>query len=271
MATAAEGPWGETKLVVGDRRYWRVGPLGFWVRRAEREWQVAEERYEDEAMAAAAAEPAPPDDVAWTRWASGTVDPPVRVRPVTPDRPVVVRPAQPFRILKGGQARMYIRIPVWVRIELAVENDPLPLTDIPTVRLSNTWFGSLFEGQLCYWTETSARRSIEGLAPRPHLAVAPMFVHNKVEAELPLEKVCLHTAGLSLYADERGLWTSEVRVTNSGPGAPERMEVSEGPPEEARGARLVAEPRERQKGGMLARTVGLLSSLPGMGGQGVAG
>lgn len=266
-----QSPWGQTELAAGDCRCWRIGPLGFWVRRAEREWQVAHQRFGEEALAAAAAGPAPPPELSWTRWASGTVNPPVRVRPMTPDRPVVVRPAQPFRILKGGIARIYIRIPVWARIELAVEDDPLQLTDIPTVELSNTWFGSLFEGQLCYWTETAARRSIEGFEPRPHLAVAPMFIHNQFQAELPLEKICLHTEGLSLYAGERGLWTSEVRVTNTGPGAPERIEVAAGPPEEAAGAEPVAEPRRRRASGFLARSVDLLQSLPGVGGQGVAG
>jgi hypothetical protein len=257
-------PWGETDFKVGDCRYWRIGPLGFWVRRAELEWQVAEERYDDEALVVAAKKPAPPQGAAWTRWASGAVNPPVRIRPITPDRPMVVRPAQPFRILKGGTARIYIRIPVWVRIELAVEDDPLPLMDIPTVQLSNTWFGSVFEGDLCYWTETSARRRYQNVEPRPHLAVTPMFIHNQVEAELPLEKLCLQTAGLGLYSSGGELWTSEVRVTNTGPGAPERIEVSSGPPEEARDAELICEPRQQSRGGVLARTFDFINSLPGL-------
>jgi hypothetical protein len=259
-------PWGETNLEVGDCRYWRIGPLGFWVRRAELEWQVAEQRYDDEDLVVAAAKPAPPADAAWSRWASGAVNPPVRIKPLTPDRPVVVRPAQPFRILKGGTARIYIRIPVWVRVELAVENDPITLVDLPTVHLSNTWFGSLFEGSLCYWTETSARRRYEDVESRPHLAAAPMFVHNKVEEELPLEKVCLRTAGLGLYFGGGELWTSEVRVTNTGPGAPERIDISSGPPEEAREAELLSEPREKPRGGVLARTFNLISALPGLDG-----
>jgi len=263
-------PWGETTLKVGDCRHWRVGPLGFWVRRAELEWQVTEERYDDEGLAVATKRPAPPEDAVWTRWASGEVDPPVRIRPMTPDRPVVVRPAQPFRVLKGGTARIYIRMPVWVRIELAVENDPLPLIDIPTVRMSNTWFGSVFEGTLCYWTETSARRRYDNVEPRPHLVTTPMFIHNKVEAELPLEKLCLRTAGLGIYEGSGELWASEVRATNTGPGAPEQIEISSGPPEEAREAELVFEPRQKPRGGMLARTFGFLGSLPGLDG-GVVG
>jgi hypothetical protein len=259
-------PWGETGLEVGECRYWRIGPLGFWVRREELEWQVAEQRCDDEGLVVAAAKPAPPPEAVWTRWASGSVNPPVRLRPLTPDRPVVARPAQPFRVLKGGTARIYVRIPVWVRVELAVENDPLPLIDLPTVRMSNTWFGSLFEGSLCYWTETSARRRFEGVEPRAHLATAPMFIQNKYQQELPLEKICLRTANLALFRAGDQLWTSEVQVTNTGPGAPERIEVAEGPPQEAAGAELLSPPRERQRGGVLTRSLGLISSLPGLDG-----
>ena len=69
-----------------------------------------------------------------------------------------------------------------------------------------------------------------------------------MEAELPLDKICLHAAHLAFYEGPDGLWTSEVRVTNTGPGAPERTEGAEGPPEEARGARLVSAPRQKPRG-----------------------
>ena len=271
MPKTETSPWGETTFEVGDCRYWRIGPLGFWIRRAEMEWQMVEQRYDDEALVVAADQPEPPEDAVWTRWASGSVQPPVRVRPVTPDRPVVVRPAQPFRILKGGRARIFIRIPVWVRIELVTKQGPLEITEVPTVQLSNTWFGSLFEGNLCYWTETAARRSIDGLAARPHLAVAPMNFHNSVEEELPLEKIRLRTGGLSFYEDARGLWTSEVQATSFGPDQPAKIEVADGPPPEAPGARLVSGPRQSEKDGVLDKAFDFLQTLPGMSGQNSAG
>jgi hypothetical protein len=91
-----------------------------------------------------------------------------------------------------------------------------------------------------------------------------------VEEELPLEKICLRTAELGLYLKDQDLWTSELRVTNTGPGAPERIEVAEGAPEEAPGAEKVAEPRRRPRGGVLARTFDFIGSLPGIHG-GAAG
>jgi hypothetical protein len=176
---------------------------------------------------------------------------------------VVVRPEQAFRILPRGSARIYISIPVWVRVELMTEPGPTTLTEMPTVRLSNTWFGSLFKGELCYWTETTARRKFDAREPQPHVATAPMLVRNDATDELPLEKVALASSMLGMYRGRDRLWTSEVKVVSSSPSQPQKVDVEEGPPSDAPEATLLSEPREKRKGGVLARTINLIQSIPG--------
>jgi hypothetical protein len=263
VSESSASPWADFEFEVGCCRFWRIGPLGFWIRRTAEEWQVAEDDSTAEGLVVAASEPQPPDAAAWSRWAGDPASGAVRLRPVTPDRSIVVRPEQAFRILQGGSARVYVSLPVWVRVELVGEAGPLTMIELATVRLSNTWFGSLFEGELCYWLATSARRTFEERAPRPHIAASPMTIHNVGGEELPLDCVCLHTAHLAIYEGRRGLWTSEVRVGSSSPTDPQRIEISTGPPPEAKEAELRSEPREQQRSGVLARAVGLLQSLPG--------
>jgi hypothetical protein len=265
VSEGKQSPWGEVTFEAGDCRCWQVGPLRFWVRRTPAEWQVAQKETDGEELRVAAAEPAPPDDAEWTRWASDPSLLSLRLSPVTPDRSVVVRPEQAFRVLQHGSARIYISVPVWVRIELLTDSGPLRIVDLPTVRLSNTWFGSLFEGELCYWLATSARRNIEHRVPPPHIATASMLIRNQAGDELPLETVSLATVGLSIYEDDRGLWTSEVRVTSASEKEPQRIEVPDGPPPEAQEAKRIAGPREQAKAGMVARAVGLLQALPSAG------
>jgi len=255
--------WDEFQLSVGECRHWQIGPLGLWVRRTVAEWQVAHEYGSGDALVVAAAEPPPPDGIEWVRWATGEAVPPLRLVPVTPDRPVVVRPEQAFRILPGDGARIYISLPVWVRVELAREGGARTLIDLPTVELSNTWFGSLFEGELCYWLTTTARRTVDARPARPHIAAATMTIQNRSSEELPLEKVALHTANLAVYEDARGLWTSAVTVTSPSPEAPQEILVSDGMPDGATNAVRLSPPREVARGGVFARTVGLLSWLPG--------
>lgn len=264
MSVSTTSPWGDFEFEVGQCRFWRIGPLGFWIARTPQEWRVAWEDAGAEGLTVAAVQP-PPDTAAWTRWAGELSLGAIRLSPVTPDRSVVVRPEQAFRILQHGSARIYVSLPVWVRLELLTDAEPLRMIDLPTVRLSNTWFGSFFEGELCYWLETSARRTAEGQPARPHVATAPVLVQNAGKEELPLESVCLHAAHLAVYEDQHGLWTSEVRVTSSGVKDPQRIEMSPGPPPGAPGAEARSQPREQQRGGILARTVGLLHALPGGG------
>ena len=265
MPDANTAFWTDVTFAVGDCRLWRIGPLGFWIRRTPEEWQIAEAPSESEQPSVVGEEASPPDDAAWTRWASAPSLLRLRLRPVTPDHPVVVRPEQAFRVLQHGSARIYVSLPVWVRVELLTDGDPLEIIELPSVRLSNTWFGSLFEGELCYWLATSARRTMEGHVPPPHIATAPMTVRNTGADDLPLERICLHTAHLAIYADARGLWTSEVRVMDAGPDEPQKIVVSEGPPPEAERASRLSEPRQKQRGGVLTRAVGLLKFLPGAG------
>jgi hypothetical protein len=250
-------PWGEFEIEVGDCRYWRIGPLGFWLRRQSREWQLAQEDGDGGEVVVASAGRAPSDTAKWTRWATDDVVPPVRVRPIPPDRPIVVRPAQPFRILPRGTARIFVSLPVTVRVELMRPDGPQLLIDLPTVRLSNTWFGSLFEGRLCYWLSTTARRDNAGQPLGPHEANAPMAFTNASPAELPLEKVALETAHLGIYETPRMLWTSEVRVTSAAPDEPQRVDVSTGPPTEAMGAKRLSEPREKRRASLMTRAFGL--------------
>ncbi len=257
--------WDEAEIPEGQCRHWRVGPLGIWIARTESEWQVGEKQFEDEDRVVARECAGMPEDVKPMRWATESVFPPVRLRPIAPDRSVVVRPDHAFRILPHGSARIYISIPVWVRVELLARDDSITLVEVPTVRLSNTWFGSLFEGELCYWTETTARRKFDARKPQPHIATAPMAVRNDTREELPLEQVCLTSSFLGMYRGKDRLWTSEVKVVRSSSIQPERVDIQEGPPSDAQDAALLSEPREKRKGGVLARTVSLIQSIPGAG------
>lgn len=255
--------WHEARLAPADCLHWRIGPLGVWVRRTETEWRVAEERGEDDATTAADPAVEPPEDVEWSRWAGDTGDAPLRLRPVLPDRAVVVRPAQPVTLLPRGAARIYISVPVCIRLELNTEPTPTTLVDIPTVRLSNTWFGSLFKGELCYWTETAARRSVAELPARPHVVITPMNVRNTAGEQLPLEMACMGTEHLAVYEGDDRLWTNELTVTNSGGGAPQKIDPGKGPPREAPDARPLSPARTQPTRGLAARAIGLVQALPG--------
>ena len=53
-----------------------------------------------------------------SRWASGDDEVEIEIRPVFPDRPLVLRPENPFHLLPEAQARVFVRVPLWIQVEV---------------------------------------------------------------------------------------------------------------------------------------------------------
>jgi hypothetical protein len=218
----------------------------------------------DSDEAATEAPNALPENITWSRWALESACQEIRLVPLFPDRPVVVKPESAFRVTTGAQARIYVRVPLWVRIEPAIP-ESMPLVEIPTIVLSNTWFGTFTNGELCYWISSGARMQIEPDPSRPFLAICPIQIINRADEELYVEKLCLRVGKLSLFNQGGQLWADETRIIHKGGDEASRIEISGRAPREAGEAELVSPPREADKNGFAARTFTTLKDLPGLG------
>jgi len=206
----------------------------------------------------------------WARWATPAGEREVFLRPAFPDRSLVLEPERPFRLLPGAEARVFVRVPLWVRVELLLRKDPggsLVLTEFPVLPLSDTWWGGFMDGELAYWLPTTARRRMRSDLFAPYLGVCPLSMTNQSAGHLAVEKLTLRVAHLSLFAHEDHLWADEATVTYQGEGEGEGrvIEVSGRPPPEAEGGRLLTPPRAPVGRSFRARTFQRLKSLPGMG------
>ena len=254
-------PWGRHTLPEIGEKSFRIGPRHLRMIFRDGEIRIA---VQDEPG------PARPDTV-WSRWATPGGEREVMLQPVFPDRAVVLEPEQPFHLLPRASARIYVRVPLSIRFQLPVAGPPeanLLLDEIPTVSLSDTWWGGMAEGELAYWLTTTARREMRPELFQPHLAVCPLFVTNGAASDLRIEKLSLRVAHLSLFARGGELWSDECRVSWQGDGEESRVDVSGQPPAEAPNAERVAAPRTPVQRGLRARTFGRLASLSGLGGPG---
>lgn len=253
-------PWGPHTLPESGEKSLRFGPRRLRMISREGEIRLA---VEDEVGAGH-------QDAVWSRWATPGGEREITLQPVLPDRAVVLEPEQPFHLLPRASARIYVRVPLSIRVELPVAELPaaLLLEEIPTVPLSDTWWGSMEEGELAYWLTTTARREMKPELFQPHLAVCPLFVTNGATSDLRIEKLSLRVAHLSLFARQGEIWSDECRVSWQGDGEESRVDVSGQPPVEAPNAVRVALPRTPVTRGLRARTFGRLASLSGLGGVG---
>lgn len=233
--------WEPQPLDASPRR-WAAGSLRVWAKRAGPELLLAHTYVAD-----GAPEPAAPGAERWTRWGLPRDSDTARLVPRMPDRPFLVRPASPFNLLPGARARVFVRIPVFVGVEAGV-----PVTELQSRRLSETWFGDFFDGELCYTLDAPLFRDLPRV--EPHHALCPVRILNRADHALTLDKFCLRAQHLTLFRAEDGMWTDEVIVSFQGKAEGSETHFTGRTPPEARRGVLVAEPRQAADRGIAART-----------------
>lgn len=205
--------------------------------------------------------PSEPDD--WMRWSVGPSDV-FDLRPGLPDRPVVVSPEQPFNLPPRAEALVYVRLPLSVRL---FRRDPAGaetvVAELPSLILSDTWWGSHTEGELAYWLATTARRSAPAEIFMPHLAICPLLLANLSTEALPVERFAIRTAHLTLFGHDEALWTDEVHVRYQGASEGSELRYTGEVPREAGHVTRIAPPRAAPPRRLHARTFGRLRALAG--------
>lgn len=260
-------PWGAHQLPDNDEILEvRIGPLSLWARGREDEVWLAHAAGEWTPHGEPPAREPPSEEEGWTRWPIGAPGDGIRLSPALPPRPLVVKPELSFRLLPGASARVFVRAPLWARVTVSAA-DRRQLTEVPTVNLSDTWWGEFVDGELGYWLPTSARRSVGPESFAPHRAVCPLDLSNRSSDELEVERVALRVGHLSIFSGDRGFWADVTRVSFQGGEEGSDVHVTGRAPEEAgSGAVRVAAPREPVSRGFRAWTFSRLRAVSGLGG-----
>ncbi len=265
-------PWGRHVLDRERVTLIRFGPREFRLRARDGEIWIADS-FHDPTSRPDGGDPgildeSDPANLSWSRWATPAGERELLIRPILPERPLVLEPERPFWLLPAAELRIYVRIPLFVRIELPAPggHEGALLEEVPAVALSDTWWGDFMTGELCYWLPTTARREMRTELFADHLAVCPLVLTNRSSGDLRVEKLALRVAHLSLFVHEEHLWTDEVTVRYQGDAEGSQIEMAGRAPVEARSGVRVGKPRSPVPRGFRARTFDLFRTLPGMGG-----
>lgn len=258
--------WGDVDLGPDESRTLDFGTLRLVLRRTPTEVWLRTQRT-----------PRDPDPRRedWLRWVAGP-ETRVSLRPAVPDRLLVVSHEYLYHLPPHGESRIYVRIPLFVQVTLSGEERgsgprsdvvvaDVVVADVPSMVLSDTWWGTVTEGELAYWLTTTARVSLTDDLFLPHVGMCPIHLVNHAPHALPVDRFAVRVPHLSLFSDGDKNWTDEVSVRYA--GSPEGSEIRFGgrPPSEAPGARLVTAPRVPLDRGFHARTFDRLKSLSGLG------
>lgn len=274
--------WGETRLEVGQVARLVAGPLRLWAERRAHEWRLVSEHGADGHAGAAERGHAVdqddvPEDGAAQRFSFAAAPAALIVRPALADRPVVVRPDGVIAIPSGERVTLYVSTPVWLVLSVgrpsvspkrrgASRRPPPPserdatddvlLTEVPSHRLSDTWFGSSTrEGELCYSSRTAGRLTLEELPLRPHRAVTPVTIRNQAAQPLVIDRFQVPIPLLSLYVDaDDALWTNGVTLSRETEGEHAGLRIEPSPPRTRHGVpERLAPPRTTASGSAVVR------------------
>jgi len=267
-------PWGRRTLIEGEITAVRIGPRDLWFAHRNGEVWIATRNpphdVDPASFYSGTPDPSPPAGVHWMRWVAPSGESTIVLRPTFPDRLLVLDPDSPFHLLPRAEARVFVRVPLWVRVELVRRQESgtaLVLEEFPTVLLSDTWWGDFMEGELAYWIPTTARREMHLNLFAPHLAVCSLVIANLADTELRVEKLAVRSTQLSIFARGNALWSDTAQVTYRGDEEDTIVEVTGRSPDEAKGGTLVTRPRSPLLKGFRARSFGRLLTLSGMGGS----
>jgi hypothetical protein len=261
MKKADKSFWNEYEISEQKVFYWSIGEINIWCIFENNELKIA---YQYTHPNEKKIKSTIPENVTWNRWIVSEKKMKLNFKPVMPDRPVVVEAENYFKLTKGASTRIYVRIPVWIKIE-AINKKKNLLLEIPSVILSHSWFGSFYEGELCYWISSSARAHFKLSPARPFLAITPIQLFNKSDEELSIEKICLQVQNLSLFYKDQQLWTDEMILSYKGSNHVSEIKVGGKAPAEATDAALLGPSRQPIKKAMSLNTFSSLKELAGLG------
>jgi hypothetical protein len=243
--------WG-THPMPGEKPVcFNFGPLHLWCKRTLDEIWIAHQHLKTESIGQTSGESAePPGDLNWQRWSFTKSVNQIQLLPAFPDLPVVLKPDSPFYLTRNTSTKIYVRVPLWVRVLLG----ETIITEIPTMILSKTWFGNFVEGEICYWISSSARKKLDPDLARPYLAICPIRIVNRSDDELLVDKICHQVKQLMLFLYENQLWSNETKIQFRGKNDVSEIESKRKPPSEMPRAKLFANSRSEGEKSFTAKT-----------------
>ena len=205
------------------------------------------------------------DEKAWSRWVLNTNEPEIEIHPAFQELPLVVRPEYPIRMVSGSEAKFYTRVPIIMQIIDLAENG-LKITEVPSIPLVRTWFGTFLSGEMAYWLKTTARREISKDMFKSHLCICPIVIKNNSDEELHVEKLCLRVDRLSIFKDNstNQLWSDQMKIECKGQDNYSDLVVSGKQPDEVIDGQLVGKPRNPLKKGIAEKTFNIIHELPNL-------
>ena len=136
--------------------------------------------------------------------------------PALPDKAVVFRNNKNIKISAGESASLFFRIPLTMQFYFQEVKDENRLVEIPSQRLSDTWFGEIDNGEPAYSIGGNYDQSFSEVQASSWEAISSVEIINNTSSVLDLQRLILRVEDLSLYLKSKQLLSDYLTIEFKG-------------------------------------------------------
>ncbi len=241
--------------------YWKLGACEFWVKKQNKEWQIASKNFNEPLMETSIAkEVDEPNDVEWKSFIADKSNL-LNIVPALPDRPVVVKPNNTFKLLPNMNVQLYVHIPVWIQLYSGSAKKENLVYEFSSYELSSTWFGYPDNGILSYSLTNSIDTSFDKSSLANFKTVCPIKITNDCQTALDFQRLSLLVEFLNIYSENNLLFTSETKVKFKGENVVSEINYGQSAPSFIENPKHLASPRNPEKNNVLKKSFHFIKSL----------
>jgi len=147
------------------------------------------------------------------RFVSSALPDHVILQPALADRAITCKPKVTVSLFPKQQISLFVGLPLW--LQLHMDGIETAILDIPTVRISDSWFGpDSRRGVICYASTNNEQLDLKPTINHGTRATLEVSVKNNSDQILSLDKVSIPVPNLALYVDKEGKFcTRRVSLT----------------------------------------------------------
>ena len=256
--------WDEFQIENGETINWKIGSLSLWMENRDEEYLISH-AYNDEDINVLSAtqvrDPADvPEDLSWNRYIVQDSSTTFQLVPALPDRAVVVSPEFPIKLAPNSDVVFYMSIPIWIQI-VAGNKKKVLFLEIPSLILSNTWFGDAMTGELCYALTTRALRKMEDHGDLRHRIICPVHILNRGSEPLDFQSLCVHVEHLRVFGGAEHLWSNDVSIIYRGDEQPSEIRYEEKIPKHEKECIVLSSERVPSQKSIISKSFSFIKSF----------
>ena len=199
--------FGKHQIMPGESRIFSAGDFSFGVQREKEGWIIL---YPEKL----GSEKDNPDFSEGEYFQTGKSNALV-IAPALPEKPLVFKGSQ-LHVSPDQKLTFYLSIPVTVQIYFSKAQPGNLMKELPTQRLSDSWFGEPYDGEPALLLGSEFFRAQNDTNPSLYDAVCPVTIFNNSSGMLEVERLIIRADNQTLYKAEDKLITSQVAIEYKG-------------------------------------------------------